>query len=57
LRRQRCTGKQIARELGVSTATISGIQQRLGLYKLKNFWNRARLCAATNVSPWQDNPS
>ena len=48
LRRQRYTGKQIARELGVSTATISGIQQRLGLYKLKNFWNRARWCAATN---------
>lgn len=57
LRRQRYTGKQIARELGVSTATISGIQQRLGLYKLKNFWNRARWCAATNVSPWRGNPS
>ena len=51
LRRQRYTGKQIARELGVSTATISGIQQRLGLYKLKNFWNRARWCARRQREP------
>jgi hypothetical protein len=34
LRRQRCTGKQIARELGVSPATVSRVLARLGLNKL-----------------------
>jgi transposase InsO family protein len=35
LRRQRRTGKQIAVEVGVSTATVSRILQRLGLNKIK----------------------
>jgi transposase len=34
LRRQRCTGKQIAAEVGVSPATVSRILQRLGINKL-----------------------
>ena len=34
LRRQRCTGKQIAAEVGVSPATVSRILRRLGLNKL-----------------------
>ena len=34
LRRQRCTGKQIAREVGVSPATVSRVLARLGLNKL-----------------------
>ncbi len=34
LRRQRCTGAQIADELGVSTATVSRILRRLGLNRL-----------------------
>jgi len=34
LRRQRCTGAQIAAELGVSTATVSRILRRLGLNRL-----------------------
>jgi transcriptional regulator with XRE-family HTH domain len=35
LRRQRMTGKQIAQEVGVSAATVSGVLRRLGLSKLK----------------------
>jgi transposase len=35
LRRQRWTGAQIARETGVSTATVSRILRRLGLNRLK----------------------
>lgn len=35
LRRQRWTGKQIAAELKVSTATVSRVLRRLGLNKLK----------------------
>jgi transposase len=35
LRRQRSTGKQIAKEVGVSPATVSRVLQRLGLNKLK----------------------
>lgn len=35
LRRQRWTGQQIAREVGVSPATVSRILKRLGLNKLK----------------------
>jgi transposase InsO family protein len=35
LRRQRYTGKEIARELGVSPATVSRILRRLGLNSLK----------------------
>ncbi len=35
LRRRRWTGKQIAAELGVSSATVSRVLQRLGLNKLK----------------------
>jgi transposase InsO family protein len=35
LRRQRWTGDQIAREVGVSPATVSRVLQRLGLNKLK----------------------
>ena len=35
LRRQRWTGKQIARETGVSPATVSRVLKRLGLNKLK----------------------
>jgi transposase InsO family protein len=35
LRRQRVTGKQIAREVGVSPATVSRVLRRLGLNKLK----------------------
>jgi transposase InsO family protein len=34
LRRQRCTGKQIAAELGLSAATVSRILRRLGLNKI-----------------------
>src|SRR6476469_8874166 len=34
LRRQRYTGKQIARELGISPATVSRILRRRGLNKL-----------------------
>src|SRR6202795_2614797 len=34
LRRQRCTGKQIAVEVGVSPATVSRVLRRLGLNKL-----------------------
>jgi transposase InsO family protein len=34
LRRQRCTGKQIAAQVGVSAATVSRILRRLGLNKL-----------------------
>lgn len=34
LRRQRCTGKQIAAQVGVSPATVSRILRRLGLNKL-----------------------
>jgi len=34
LRRQRCTGKQIAAEVGVSAATVSRILKRLGLNRL-----------------------
>ena len=36
LRRQRWTGKQIARETGVSPATVSRVLRRLGLSKLKS---------------------
>jgi transposase InsO family protein len=36
LRRQRCTGKQIARETGVSPATVSRVLQRLGLSRIKD---------------------
>ena len=35
LRRRRCTGAQIAAELGVSTATVSRVLRRLGLNRLK----------------------
>jgi len=35
LRRQRCTGKQIAADLQISPATVSRILRRLGLNKLK----------------------
>ena len=35
LRRQRCTGAQIAAQLGVSTATVSRVLRRLGLNRLK----------------------
>ena len=35
LRRQRVTGKQIAKEAGVSPATVSRVLRRLGLNKLK----------------------
>ena len=35
LRRQRCTGAQIAAELGVSTATVSRVLRHLGLNRLK----------------------
>ena len=34
LRRQRCTGKQIAAELGISPATVSRILKRLGLNRI-----------------------
>jgi transposase InsO family protein len=34
LRRQRCTGKQIAAEVGVSPATVSRILRRLGLNRI-----------------------
>src|SRR6202167_1351300 len=34
LRRQRCTGKQIAAQVGVSPATVSRILRRLGLNRL-----------------------
>jgi transposase len=34
LRRQRCTGQQIAAQVGVSSATVSRILRRLGLNKL-----------------------
>src|SRR5580692_9924809 len=34
LRRQRCTGKQIAAEVGVSPATVSRVLRRLGLNRL-----------------------
>ena len=36
LRRERRTGQQIARELGISPATVSRILRRLGLNKLKD---------------------
>ena len=36
LRRQRYTGKQIAAELGISTATISRVLKRLGLNKISS---------------------
>jgi transposase InsO family protein len=36
LRRQRWTGKQIARELGVSPATVSRVLKRLGLSRLRD---------------------
>lgn len=36
LRRQRWTGKQIARELGVSTATVSRVLQRLRLSRMRD---------------------
>jgi transposase len=36
LRRQRCTGKQIAQETGVSPATVSRVLQRLGLSRLRD---------------------
>jgi transposase InsO family protein len=36
LRRQRCSGKQIARETGVSRATVSRVLQRLGLSRIKD---------------------
>ena len=35
LRRRRCTGAQIAAELGVSSATVSRVLRRLGLNRLK----------------------
>ena len=35
LRRERCTGRQIAAEVGVSPATVSRVLRRLGLNKLK----------------------
>lgn len=35
LRRQRCTGKQIAAAVGVSPATVSHVLRRLGLNSLK----------------------
>ena len=35
LRRRRCSGAQIAAELGVSTATVSRVLRRLGLNRLK----------------------
>jgi transposase InsO family protein len=35
LRRRRCTGKQIALELGVSPASVSRVLKRLGLNKLR----------------------
>src|ERR1700710_2590054 len=35
LRRQRMTGKHIAKEVGVSPATVSRVLRRLGLDKLK----------------------
>jgi len=35
LRRQRMTGRQIAKEVGVSAATVSRVLKRLGLNKLK----------------------
>jgi transposase InsO family protein len=34
LRRQRCTGKQIAAELGISPATVSRILKRLGINRI-----------------------
>lgn len=36
LRRRRCTGAQIAAQLGVSTATVSRVLLRLGLNRLKH---------------------
>ena len=36
LRRQRCTGKQIAQETGVSPATVSRVLKRLGLSRMKD---------------------
>jgi transposase InsO family protein len=36
LRRQRWTGKQIAREVGVSPATVSRVLKRLGLSRIKD---------------------
>src|SRR5215208_2209781 len=35
LRRRRCTGKQIAAELGVSPASVSRVLKRLGLNRLR----------------------
>src|SRR6266851_4386056 len=35
LRRQRCTGRQIAQATGISPATVSRVLKRLGLNKLK----------------------
>ena len=36
LRRQCCTGKQIAREVGVSPATVSRVLKRAGLSRLED---------------------
>ena len=36
LRRQRCTGKQIARETSVSPATVSRVLKRLGLSRMRD---------------------
>jgi transposase InsO family protein len=36
LRRQRCTGKQIAQETGVCPATVSRVLKRLGLSRIKD---------------------
>jgi transposase InsO family protein len=36
LRRQRCTGKQIAKETGVSPATVSRVLNRLGLNRIRD---------------------
>ncbi len=38
LRRRRCTGAQIAAQLGVSTATVSRVLLRLGLNRLKHLY-------------------
>src|ERR1700680_4900232 len=37
LRRQRCTGRQIAAQVGVSPATVSRILRRLRVYKISAF--------------------
>jgi transposase InsO family protein len=36
LRRQRCTGKQIAQETGISPATVSRVLKRLGLSRIRD---------------------